>query len=91
MTKHKIYMGANCTQLDHLKPPSNSSISLYTCIVCISGLFFPKNGIQTSAFHPMTHKNIESILVPGVQVYHHLRTLGYQNRFNPLDWHQLHY
>ena len=62
------------------KTPSNSSISLYTSIKCISGHIFPKNDIQTSAFHPMTHDNNESILVPGVQVYHHPKTLANQNQ-----------
>ena len=78
MTKHKTYIGVNCTQSDHLKPPSNSSINLYTSIICISGHIIPKNGIQTSAFHPTTHENIESFLVTGVQVYHHPKTLAYQ-------------
>ena len=85
MIKHKIYMGANCTQSDQPKRPSNSSISLYTCIVCISGLFTPMNGFQTSAIHATMQENIESTLVPGVQVYHHPTTLAYQNRLNPLN------
>ena len=66
MTKLKICIGVNCTQLGQPKPPSNSSISLYTSIICISGHIIPKNGVQTLAFHPTTHENIESILVPGV-------------------------
>ena len=80
MTKHNIYIGVNCTQSDQPKPHSNSSISLYTSIKCISGHIFPKNGIQTSAFHPTTHDNNESILVPGMQVYHHPKTLANQNQ-----------
>ena len=80
MTKHNIYIGVNCTHSDQPKPPSNSSISLYTSIICISGHIFPKNDIQTSAFHPMTHDNNESILVPGVQVYHHPKTLANQKQ-----------
>ena len=91
MTKHNIYIGVNCTQSDQPKLPSNSSISLYVSIICISEHIIPKNGIQILAFHPMTHENIESILVPGVQVYHHPMTLAYQNRLNSLDCHQLHY
>ena len=79
MTKHNIYIGVNCTQLDQPKPHSNTSISLYTSIICISGHIIPKNDIQTSAFHPTMHEKIESILVPGVQVYHHPKTLAYQN------------
>jgi len=66
MTKHKIYMGVSCIHSDQPKSHSNSSISF-------SGHIIPKNGIQTSAFHPTMHKNIESILMPSVQVYHHLR------------------
>jgi len=62
------------------KTPSNSSINLYTSIICISGHIIPKNSIQTSAFHPTMHENIESILMPNVQVYHHLKTLTYQNQ-----------
>jgi len=73
MTKHKIYMGIKCIQSDQLKPPNNSSISLYRSLICISRHIIPKNGIQT-------HKNIESILMLGVQLYHHLMTLAYQNQ-----------
>ena len=80
MTKHNIYIGVNCTRSDQPKPHSDSSISLYTSIIYISGHIIPKNGIQTPAFHPTTHENIESILVPGVQVYHPLKTLAYQNQ-----------
>ena len=80
MTKHNIYIGVNCTQSDQPKPHSNSSISLYTSIICISGHIFPKNDIQTSAFHPTTHDNNEFILVPGVQVYHHPKILANQNQ-----------
>jgi len=80
MTKHKIYMGVNCTQSNQPKPSNNSGISLYTSIICILWYIIPKNDIQTSTFHPTTHKNIESILVPGVQVYHHLKILAYQNQ-----------
>jgi len=68
MTKYNIYIGVNCTQSDQPKLPSNSGISLYTGIICISGHISPKNGIQTSAFYPTMHENIGSILVPGVQV-----------------------
>ena len=80
MTKHKIYIGVNCAQSDQPKPLSNSSISLYTSIICISGHVIPKNGIQTSDFHPTTQGIIESILVPGVQVYHPPKILAYQNQ-----------
>jgi len=38
-------MGVNCIQSDQPKSPSNSSISLYTSIICISGHIIPKNGI----------------------------------------------
>ena len=79
-TKHNIYIGVNYTSSDQPKSPNNSGISLYTSITCISGYIIPKNGIQTSAFHSTMHENIESILVLGVQVYHHLKTLAYQNQ-----------
>jgi len=58
MKKHKIYIGINCAQLDQPKPPRNSSTSLYTSVICISGHIIPKNGIQTLAFHPSTQENI---------------------------------
>jgi len=77
MTKHNIYIRVNCTLSEQPKPPSNSSINLYTSVICISGHIIPKNDIQTSAFHPTTHENIESILVPHVQGYHHPKTLAY--------------
>ena len=64
MTKHNIYIRVNCTCSDQPKPPSNSSIRLYTSIMCISGHFILKNGIRTSIFHPTMHENNESILVP---------------------------
>ena len=66
MAKHNIYIGINCTRSDQPKPHSDSNISLYTSIICFSGHIIPKNGIQISAFHPTTHENIESILVPSV-------------------------
>ena len=80
MTKHNIYIRVNYTRSDQPKPYSDSSISLYTSIIYISRHIVPKNGIQTPAFHPTMHENIESILVPGVQMYHHPRTLTYQNQ-----------
>ena len=64
MPKHNIYIRVNCTCSDQPKPASNSSISLYTNIICISGYIIAKNDIQTSAFHPTTYANNESILVP---------------------------
>ena len=63
MTKQNIYNRVDCTRSDRPKPPSNSSISLYTSIICISGHIIPDNGIQTSAFHPTTYENNEFILV----------------------------
>jgi len=83
MTKHNIYIGINCTQSTQSKPPSSSNINLCTSIICISGHIIPKNGIQTSAFHPTMHESIESILVPGVQVYHHPKTWPTNIRLNP--------
>ena len=83
MSKRKIYIRVKCTQSDQPKPPSNSSISLYTSIICILGHIIPKNGIQTSVFHPTMHENIESILVPGVQVYHHPKTWSTKIKLNP--------
>ena len=80
MTKHNVYIRVNCTRLDQPKPHSDSSISLYTSIICISGYIIPKNGFRTSAFYPTTHENIEFILVPNVQVYHHPKTLAYRNQ-----------
>ena len=56
MTKHNIYLGVNCTYSDQPKPPSNSSISLYTSIIGVSGHIIPKNGIQASAFTPQRMK-----------------------------------
>ena len=82
MTKQNIYNRGNCTCSDQPKPPSNSSIRLYTSIMCISG-HIPKNGIQTSIFHPTTHENIESILVSSVQVYHHPKTKPIKVKLNP--------
>jgi len=52
MTKPKTYIGVNCTQLNRPNHPSNSSISLYSSIVCISRFFIPGNDIQTSNFSP---------------------------------------
>ena len=63
MTKQNIYIRVNCTRSDQPKPSINSSISLYTSIICISGHIIPNNGIQTPAFHPTSYENNETIMV----------------------------
>jgi len=80
MTKHNIYIGVNCTHSDQPKSPSNSSISLYTSIIYIFRIHHPKEWHPDISFSPHHAWKHWICLMPGVQVYHYLKTLAYQNQ-----------
>ena len=69
--KHTLrYARENHTQLI----PCDPNTQLNTNTVYISRLLVPTDETHTAIFHHICHQNSESILVYGMQVYHHLRS-----------------